>query len=134
MRSSRKKSRLIIVLMAALAVIVIAGYLYLQNANYRSALDTTKQWARLSDFPSSATNVRVKTSGSMFTREFTVTFRAPLEDIDSWLQESPGTAESTPKADGSIRRFTIKPGGGAQHAELEVDDDAGLVRINVWWS
>ena len=115
-------------------ILGVCGYLYLQNANYHNGLDATKEWARLNDFPATATDVSVKTTGSMFTREFTVTFVAPLEDINSWLNQSPGTKDVTPTTMGSVRKYEIKPGGGAQHAELEVDDRTRTVKINAYWS
>ena len=117
-----------------LFVLGTAGYLYLQNANYHSAIEATKEWAQLSDFPSSATNLSVKTQGSMFTREFTVEFNAPIADVEKWLNESPGTKGVTPAIDGKIRIYDIEPGGGAQHAELELDESTGRVRINTYWS
>lgn len=115
-------------------ILGVSGYLYLQNANYHSGLDATKEWARLNDFPATATDVSVETKGSMFTREFTVTFVAPLKDITSWLNQSPGTKDVTPTTAGSVRKYEIQPGGGAQHAELEVDERTRTVKINAYWS
>lgn len=115
-------------------ILGVSGYLYLQNANFHSGLDATKEWARLNDFPATATDVTVETRGGSFTREFTVTFVAPLEDINTWLHQSPGAKGVTPTIKGFVRRYEIDPGGGAQHAELEVDERTATVWINVWWS
>jgi hypothetical protein len=112
----------------------VCGYLYLQNVNYHSGLDAAKAWARLNDFPSTAPNVSVEATGSMFTREFTVTFVAPLEDINSWIDQSPGTKDGTPTIMGSVRKYEIEPGGGAQRAELQVDDRTRTVKIKASWS
>ena len=112
----------------------VLGYVHLQNASYRSGLVATKEWARLNDFPETATDVSVETTGSMFTREFTVTFVAPLKDINSWLNHSPGTRDVTPTTTGSVRKYEIEPGGGAQHAELEVDERTRTVKIYSYWS
>ena len=112
----------------------IGGYIYLQYANYYSALEATKEWTQLNDFPSSATNLTVATQGNMFTREFTVEFDAPLADIDKWLNESPGTKNVTPSKVGNVRTYDIEPGGGAQHAELELNEKTGHVKINTYWS
>ncbi len=119
---------------AILLVVILAGYFYIQRANYHSALAATKEWARLNDFPATATNLTVETEGSMSTREFTIQFDAPLADIEIWLNESPGTKEATPTTDGNVRKYSIEPGGGAQHAELDLDENTGHVRINAYWS
>ena len=120
--------------MLILVTVVVAGYFLLQRSNYYSGLNVTKEWAQLSEFPASATNLTVELSGSIFTREFTVEFDAPLADIEAWLKESPGTSTVTPEIDGSIRTYPIEPGGGAQHAELELDENSGHVTINSYWS
>ena len=70
----------------------------------------------------------------MFTREFTVEFDAPLADIDKWLNESLGTKNVTPSRVGNVRTYDIEPGAGAQHAELELDENTGHVKINTYWS
>ena len=60
---------------------------------------------------------------------------APAADIERWLKDSPGTREATPDSPSPGKRhFLIKPGGGAQHAEVNVDDEAGTVSIFVYWS
>lgn len=115
-------------------ILGVGGYVYLRIENYYGGFDATKEWARLNDYPASATDFTVKTRGGPFTREFTVTFVAPLEDIDAWLNQSPGTKDVTPTTKGFVRRYEIEPGGGAQHAELEVDERTNTVWINAWWS
>lgn len=95
----------------------------------------TREWARLSPFPASAQHFSVQSEGSMFSRAFRVSFTAPVSDIDGWLRESPGTREITPERPSpTTRRFLISPGGGAQHAEVTVDNRTGLVRVYVYWS
>jgi len=119
---------------AVMLLLVIAGYVFIQYDNYYSGLAATKEWARLNDFPATATEVTVSHYGSMFTREFTVEFNAPLADIETWLMQSPGTKEVVPVFDGTLRKYSITPGGGAQHAELDLDEATGHVRINAYWS
>jgi hypothetical protein len=71
----------------------------------------------------------------MFTRGFTITFVAPMKEIDVWLASSPGTASVTPdESSAGIRTYEIDPGGGAQHAEVEVDEKAQKVTIDTYWS
>ena len=117
-----------------LLALIVGGYFYIQRANYYSAIEATKEWARLNDFPATATNLTVETEGSMFTREFTIQFDAPLSDIQIWLNESPGTKDVVPTINGNTGKYSIEPGGGALHAELDLDESTGHVTINTYWS
>jgi hypothetical protein len=100
-----------------------------------SATDCTLEWGRLAPLPKSAQQIAIVTEGSMFTREFRTSFFAAPEDIEEWLQSSPGTREgalTTPSP--GIRHFQIKAGGGAEFAEVIVDDSLHRVFIHVYWS
>ena len=57
MSGSRKRTRTILVAATVCSVLLITGYVYLRIANYRSALQATKEWARLVDFPESAEDI-----------------------------------------------------------------------------
>jgi hypothetical protein len=102
----------------------------------RSMMTATLEWARLAPFPASARDVAIHTEGNMFTRGFRAHFAAPRPDIDAWLNASPGPREASPPELIAPRRrhFDIKPGGGAVHAELTVDDAAETVDVYVYWS
>jgi hypothetical protein len=105
------------------------------SRNRASAMDCTLEWARLAPLPPSAQQLTISTHGSMFTREFRASFVAPPEDIEEWLRTSLGTREAvvTPPSPG-VRHFQIKPGGGAEFAEVTVDDTQHRVSIHVYWS
>lgn len=99
------------------------------------AIEISREWARLDPLPASATQVDVNTEGSMFSREFIVTFTAPQADIEAWLATSPGTAAVTPDMKNkSVRVYHVQPGGGAQFAEVKVDERTHTVTINTYWS
>jgi hypothetical protein len=105
------------------------------SRNQASALDATREWGRLDPLPPSAQQLTIATHGSMFTREFRISFVAPPEDIEAWLKSSPGTREAivtTPSP--GVRLFRITPGGGAEFAEVTVDDALRRVSIHVYWS
>lgn len=118
--------------MFALIVVCLVGYRV--GNNYSSAISSTKEWARLDDFPPSATNITVSDYGSMFTRGFTIEFDGQIDEIVKWLSESPGTRGITPIIDRDVHKYQIDPGGGAQFAELEFDTNGGHVRIRAYWS
>ena len=103
--------------------------------DYQSAVECTLEWGRLSPFPPSAQHLAIKIEGGFFTRSFRVSFTAPPADIERWLQASPGTREtsSTTPSPG-IRHFQIAPGGGANRAEVSVEDTTNQVSIYVSWS
>ena len=84
--------------------------------------------------PPSATNIRISTQGSMFTREFTLKFDAPETDMREWLENSPGTESVRPVVRGTVETYKIEPGGGAQHAELQYDNEKARVVVTTYWS
>jgi len=100
-----------------------------------SAIDCTLTWGRLEPIPASAQQFKITKHGSAFTRGFRASFNAPAADIEDWLQRSPGAREAiltTPSP--GIRHFKIKPGDGAEFAEVKVDDTQNRVFIHVYWS
>jgi hypothetical protein len=104
-------------------------------ANRQSAIDCTLEWGRLAPFPASAEQFSITTHGNMFTREFRASFIASPTEIERWLKESPGTRQAVPTTPfPNVRKFQIAPGGGAQFAEVSVDDAKHQVFIVVSWS
>jgi hypothetical protein len=116
----------------------VLGYWFLSSdspRNRESTLRIVRQWGRLAEFPKSATNLSIQTTGSMFTRGFHVRFHAPAKEIEDWLKASPGASETTfEQTNPTTRTYFIHPGGGAQHAEVAIDDQKLTVSIYVCWS
>ena len=115
------------------------GYMLLSHEsswNRASAIRCTLEWARLAPFPQSAGKLTITTSGSAFTRSFHVSFTAPAEDIERWLQQSPGTRQAVPTTETpGVREFEIRPGGGgAIGGTVSIDDGEHRVSIDVSWS
>ena len=129
----KKKSKLIVLsLIVVLGVAAYAGY---QRMRYRSMIICTIEWARLAPFPESTQSFKITSEGSMFTRSFRVQFTATPEAIQRWIGDSPGmqgVEPSVPRP--NVRNFNIRPGGGAQHAEVEIDDATDVVCVYVYWS
>lgn len=119
-------------LLLLLILVVIVGYDYWC---YRSAIGATLEWARLNPIPSEASDLTIETEGTMFTRQFVLTFSAPEPIIKAWLQSSPGTSTTTPEIrDGTIVHYSIRPGGGAQFAELKWSKPGNKITIRTYWS
>lgn len=118
-------------------------------------LKVTRTWARLAPVPDSAEEFKIITKGSMFTREFNASFRAPLSDIKQWLDDSPGTSETIPQAwprfqndeeiwadaagseglgETGVWYYEVPPADGAQFAGVWVDVKMEMVWIEAWWS
>lgn len=106
----------------------------LSEADKRTGIRLTLEWGRLAPFPKSARDLVIAKTGNIFTRGVRVNFYAPKEDIALWVEESPGLKETQPKKEGSQRTYDIKPGGGAQHAEVVIDDSTNKVQVYVFWS
>jgi hypothetical protein len=110
-------------------------FLVYRSWDRQEMLRVTLLWGRLAPIPASAQHLAITKAGSMFTRAFRASFSVPVSDIEQWLGESPGTREAAPERPSpTTRRFLVKPGGGAQWAEVTVDDTSGAVRIYVYWS
>lgn len=143
--TSRTKRLLSVALGMGLALGVgVSYFLHLefspQEGEVRSskraeAIGVACEWARTAPLPESARVVSVSTAGSMFTREFRVTFFASADAIADWLERSPGPREAimTTLSPG-IRHFQILPGGGAAFAEITVDETQQRVVIHAYWS
>jgi hypothetical protein len=139
----KTRTRRILFVLAGVFLLCIGGTSWLGYSflspnsarNRSSAMECVLTWGRFAPFPASARHVSFSTEGSMFTRGFRVTFTAPPAEIESWLQQSPGTHEATPETlSPRVRHFEITPGGGAEHAEVTVDDTDHEVSIYVYWS
>ena len=144
-RITRKNLIVALSISAAIGVLASVGLTTLVRHVFRaefrdvtddpSAIRCTLEWGRLAPLPGSASEFTMMTGGSMFTREFRASFAAPAADIERWLEESPGTRAVRPTAPTTgVRHFEIAPGGGAQHAEVNVDDLRNRVSIFVYWS
>lgn len=126
-----------IILLGLAAAVVIGFYFFAspERLDRDSAISTTKEWARLDDFPASARILNVETTGSAFTRELTLSFQDTPENIRSWIAASagPASAEPTIDADGWTV-YHYPAGGGAQFAQIRVSPSGTEVRIRAYWS
>ncbi len=126
-----------------LIVVVAFAARFFASSNSRDNQDAAKQkemmamvleWGRLSPFPASATHVSVETEGNSFTRSFRARFVAPQQDIQAWINDSPGLKEAVPEelSDNKVK-YIIIPGGGANQAEVTIDYVLSQVEIYVSW-
>lgn len=110
------------------------GYPYFSEGSARRA---TLEWARLQPFPEEVDAFVITTGGSMFTRDFRVSFFGDPAVVERWVAGCPGVTDPATKrevaADGTIT-YEIQPGGGAAFAELVHHPARGTVRIRVYWS
>jgi hypothetical protein len=67
---------------ALLVVVATGGYLLNRSVDKEEAIEAARAWGRLAALPASAQDIQVETEGSMFTRAFRVTFRAPVGDVE----------------------------------------------------
>ncbi|MGB3492079.1 MAG: hypothetical protein WBA57_05095 [Elainellaceae cyanobacterium] len=102
--------------------------------NQPRVLQTVCLWARLEPLPHSAQNIIVNSSGELFDKRYTVSFKANAGDIERWLAASAGTqsqiAQQQPMGD---RHYIIQPRDAAS-AEVTVLADQQTVKIKAAWS
>jgi hypothetical protein len=120
---------------AALLLAGAATLVALAYPRQSEMLPVLLNWGQLAPIPASAQNFAISRQGGMFTRAFRASFSAPTGDIEQSLRDSPGTRDIVPERPApTTRHYLITPGGGAQHAEVNVDDGSGSVSIYVYWS
>ena len=100
----------------------------------RKPISNALIWARLQPFPQSSRDLAVEIVRSNFTHEFRIHFKAPIADIRKWLEASPGTKEARIERNGKWARYQIEPAGGAQFAEVNVDEESESVEVHVFRS
>jgi hypothetical protein len=144
-KSKARLPKLIIAIVSTTLLFILGVFagLFLVSSNSRDNQEPAKQkemmalileWGRLSPFPTSATNLSIKTEGGSFTRSFRASFTAPKQDIQYWIDASPGLKETTPdKLSDNKVEYIIAPGGGANQAEVTIDFGLNQVEIYVSW-
>ncbi|MEL7570473.1 MAG: hypothetical protein AAGU14_07925 [Eubacteriaceae bacterium] len=96
--------------------------------------EITSEWARLAPIPDSKTEYNIYTEGNSFTRSFKSSFYLPKADLEKWIKQSPGLCDAEIETIDNTKKYTIKPGGGAQYAEVVIDFKKCYVEIYVCWS
>jgi hypothetical protein len=127
-----KRSRKLVLF--GMLIVAVSVYAYDRFWEPKEEIAITLEWGRLAPFPESERDFTIHATGNMFTRGFRTHFKAPIADIRAWLANSPGTQSLTPERKGSQLPYEIKPGGGAQWAEVTVDEKEESVDIYVYWS
>ncbi|MFC1742633.1 hypothetical protein ACFL35_01465 [Candidatus Riflebacteria bacterium] len=90
------------------------------------------KWGRLAPFPDSIRDFSIKTEGNMFTRSFRAEFTLYPGPLKKWISASDGLREAKAfEKKTGIFTYHIKPGNGANRAEVEIDTRKGLVKIYV---
>ncbi len=119
---------IILFLLIAFSVVSYKQY------DQKEIIKITQEWANLTPFPENAEITSVEKLGSSFNREFRVKFTAPKNDIRKWLNNSQGTSTVTPEKNEGIEKYSIKPAGGAQFAEVIYNTKTNEIYIKVYWS
>lgn len=96
-------------------------------------MDATLEWGRLAPFPTSAREIIIMAEGGPFSRSFHWQFRASKSELEAWIKSSPGLLEAESTYGEGKTKYRIKPGGGANRAEVTIGDD-GSVQIYTSWS
>ena len=100
----------------------------------QSAIDTSIEWAKLAPLPVPTRKVAVETIGSPFTREFSLSFHLSQAQLEQWLSDCEGILDAEVFQEGKITRYAVRPGSGAQFAEVRVNRSTGEVIVRTYWS
>jgi len=122
---------------AGVLALVVSAIFFASNRplNRGSAIATAREWARIAEIPTTATDLNIATAGSAFSREFSIRFRDSPANIRAWLSASPGPASTSPTLDSSDWAiYHYSAGGGAQFAEIRVSPAGDQVVIRTYWS
>lgn len=100
------------------------------------AIETTLLWGGLADLPENSSDVSVQTSGSMFTRTFTIEFDSDESEIKDWIDKSKRLKDRKPSSDANgVMGFEIYPGEeGAMGGTVTIDKERNRVIIRMMWS
>lgn len=103
--------------------------------NRQSAINATKKWGGLSDFPANAKIIEISTSGSAFTRTFDIKFTSDTESIRNWIKISKRLNDNIPTQNNSIDIYDINPGEeGAIGGNVKINWNTLEVTIHISWS
>ena len=101
-----------------------------------SAIETTLLWGGLAELPDQANNLKVQTTGGMFTRTFHLEFNLSEQQLKKWIAMSNRLKELTPltQSDGT-NLYEIYPGeDGAIGGTVLINFQKGNVKIKMAWS
>jgi hypothetical protein len=126
------------ILASLLFVLLVFGYLNFFSSivfpwQKAEAIKTTLNWGGLAELPKEVENLSVEKSGSIFTRTFTIEFKADEKQIENWILNSKRLKKSKPKIKGVNKTYEVFPGeneslGGKVSVEKE------KVTIRMSWS
>jgi hypothetical protein len=125
--------------LSAVILVFIGGWFAVSAGsplNRRSAIRTTLEWARLAPFPVPSSSLHVQVSGSMFTRQFRISFTGDPQKIQEWLDASPGTRVLQPLSERDSVGwlvYSIDPAHGLI-AEVHLSPDKRQVMVLAVWS
>lgn len=101
----------------------------------QEAIDTALKWGGLAELPHDAEVVKVATEGSMFSRQFIVTFKGNREGIDAWVKRGKDREKWEVYEDNSeFIKYYIRGRGGAIGGGLTVFKNEPKVIIDMSWS
>ncbi len=122
-------------IIVASIVLIVAGVLIFSYSMNKSAWSTALLWSGINSLPTWASDKTIEAKGSMFTREFVITFTGTSAQIEEWtLNESAFRNISKEQIDKSNYRFVLKPQGGAQWAEVNINLIHKKITIRTYWS
>ena len=120
--------------------ILMISYLYIDVfSSYvlpwkqKEAIQSALIWGGLNDMPKNSEIIAIEKRGSMFTRQYIISFKSNKSDIQNWVQKSKRLKNNLPKKIGNNLIYSIVPGEKKSYGgKVEIKNDT--VTINMSWS
>ena len=117
-----------------LGLVVLMGvgiFFWIQHDQKHEALETTKSWCHLANYPEFELAPEIEISGGMFTRTFLIQLTLPPQRIAEWVKDSPGLQKIKPELKNGGQYYRVRDSEAA-HCEVVIRGDQ--VYIETYWS
>jgi len=126
-----KQRYLAVPLLVALVAAGVYAYVYFERGQDRSSV---LAFVRMNELPPSAQEVEIVEHPMPDRIEYRLTFEAEPAAIETWLAESPATAELEPSAtEAGGEAYTVLGTGGETKAVITRAASGDAVEVHVFW-
>lgn len=118
--------------------IIIIGISVFYFSNYvfpwekKNAIETTLDWAGISQLPVNNEVISIEKRGTLFSRQFILKFEASDKKIEDWIEKETVFKNINPIQKNNSKKYNIKGRNGSIGGKIIIHDNKVL--INMSWS